>query len=261
LLTVDGGDVVVSDLAIQIVGDAPTKPWTLSAIGITPTTILQAAIGATGTGPRIRVARVSLSGVLPDDPSAPPNVENGVAFTGGFAQGTQLSGYYEVTDSYITTMFRASFVSWVKDATVVFENNTFDSVGFAGVFNGLTNTDVKFVKNKVTSVFGVSVEDFPFQPEDGKFTNSRLFIAHNTFNSQIPGAGFAIGILATFNGKTSCLVVLNDTTNVEVDPSFSFYPIVLGPGTKDCLVVTRDTREDAVLNLNPTNRVITVPWW
>jgi hypothetical protein len=124
---------------------------------------------------------------------------------------------------------------------------------------------VKFVKNKVTSVFGVSVEVFTFQPEDGKFTNSRLFIAHNTFsnsNSPVPGVvGGAIGIPATFKGKTSCLVVLNDTTNVKVDPSFSFYPIVLGPGTKDCLVVTRDTREDAVLNLNPTNRVITVPWW
>lgn len=87
LLTVDGGDVVVSDLAIQIVGDAPTKPWKLSAIfgdALPPSTFLQAAIGAAGTGPRIRLARVSLSGVVPDDPSDPsarPNVENGVAFT------------------------------------------------------------------------------------------------------------------------------------------------------------------------------------
>ena len=190
LLTVDGGDVVVSDLAIQIVGDAPTKPWTISAIfgpSSEPITILQAAIGATGTGPRIRLARVSLSGVLPNDPSARPNVENGVAFTGGFAQGTQLSGYCEVTESYIKTMFRASFVSWVKDATVVFDNNTFDSVGFAGVFNGLTkNTDVKFVKNKVKSIYGVSVEDFPFRPEDGEFTDGRLFIAHNTFRARSP---------------------------------------------------------------------------
>jgi hypothetical protein len=31
----------------------------------------------------------------------------------------------------------------------MFVNNTFDSVLFAGVFNGLTNTDVKFAKNKL----------------------------------------------------------------------------------------------------------------
>lgn len=256
LLTVDGGDVVVSDLAIQIVGDAPTKEWTLSAIfgGAQPTfTMLQAAIGGTGTGPRIRVARASLLGALTNLGGL--NVENGIAFTGGFAQGTQLSGYYELTDSSIKTMFRASFVSWVKDATVVVENNTFDSVGFAGVFNGLTSTDVKFVKNKVTSIAGVSVEDFPFQPEDGKFTNSRLFIAHNTFSSQIPKVGGAIGIPATFNGKTSCLVVLNDTRGVDVDPPF--YPIFLGPGTKDCLVVTREA--NTVLDMSGKNRVITLP--
>ncbi|MFO1204887.1 MAG: hypothetical protein U1E63_03975 [Burkholderiales bacterium] len=255
LLTVDGGDVVVSDLAIQIVGDAPTKQWTLSFIPVGPLTMLQAAIGAAGTGPRIRVARVSLSGAVSDLGAL--NVENGIAFTGGFASGTELSGYCEATDSYIKTMFRASFVSWVKDATVVFENNTFDLVGFAGVFNGLTNTDVKFVKNKVKSIYGVSVEDFPFVPlPEGAFTNSRVFIAHNTFSSQIPGAGFAIGILATFKGKTSCAVVLNDTKGVELDPPAA-YPIVLGPGTKDCLVVTREA--NTVLDVSGKNRVITLP--
>lgn len=165
LLTVDGGDVVVSDLAIQIVGDAPTKQWKLSFISVGPFTMLQAAIGATGAGPRIRVARVSLSGEF-NTVTGGLNVENGIAFTGPFNGGTgkELSGYYELTDSSIKTMFRASFVSWVKDATVVVENNTFDSLGFAGVFNGLTNTDVKFVKNKGTSIYGVSVENFPLYP-------------------------------------------------------------------------------------------------
>lgn len=261
LLTVDGGDVVVSDLAIQIVGDAPTKQWKLSFISVGPFTMLQAAIGATGAGPRIRVARVSLSGEF-NTVTGGLNVENGIAFTGPFNGGTgkELSGYYELTDSSIKTMFRASFVSWVKDATVVVENNTFDSLGFAGVFNGLTNTDVKFVKNKGTSIYGVSVENFPFVPkpeEDGAFTNSRLFIAHNTFSSQIPGAGFAIGILATFKGKTSCAVVLNDTSGVELDPPAA-YPIVLVPGTKGCLVVTREA--NTVLDVSGKNRVITVPW-
>ena len=126
LLTVDGGDVVVSDLAIQIVGNAPTKEYTLSAIfgpppGAPTFTMLQAAIGATGTGPRFGLARVSLSGVLPNDPSAPPNVENGVNFTGGIAPGTELSGYCVVTDSYIKNMVRGSLVITVKDATVVFD--------------------------------------------------------------------------------------------------------------------------------------------
>lgn len=116
---------------------------------------------------------------------------------------------------------------------------------------------MKFVQNKVKSIFGVSVEDFPFVPlSEGAFTNSRLFIAHNAFSSQIPKAGFAIGILATFNGKTSCAVVLNDTTGFDLDTPPA-YPIVLLPGTKDCLVVTREP--DTVLNLNATNRVITVP--
>jgi hypothetical protein len=137
----------------------------------------------------------------------------------------------------------------------VFVNNTFDFIVFAGVFDGLTNTDLKFVKNKVTSVLGVSVENFPFLPLT--FTNSRLFIAHNTFSSSplAPGQGGAIGISATFNGKTSCLVVLNDTTGVDIDPPA--YPIFLDQETKDCLVVTREA--NTVLNLNATNRVITVP--
>ena len=251
LLTVDGGDVVVSDLAIQIVGDAPTKPWTLSAFPPTAAstfTILQAAIRATGTGPRIRVARVSLSGAVSDLGAL--NVENGIDFTGGFAPGTELSGYYEVTDSYINTMFRGSLVITVKDATVVFVNNTFSSVGDAVQFGGLTNTDVKFVNNKVTSIFGVPVGDFP-----GPFTNSRLFIALNTFSSSPLGACCAIPIFATFNGKTSCSVVLNDTTGVDLDPPA--YPIVLGPGTRDCLVVTREA--NTVLNEGTNNRIITVP--
>ncbi|MET1084649.1 MAG: hypothetical protein ABWY12_16625 [Burkholderiales bacterium] len=256
LLTVDGGDVVVSDLAIQIVGDAPTKEYTLSAIfgpSSGPITILQAAIGATGTNPQLRVSRVSLSG-QDLDPSRGINVENGVVFTGGIAPGTELSGYCVVTDSYIKNMFRGSLVITVKDATVVFVNNTFDSVGDAVQFGGLTNTDVRFVKNKVSSFFGVLVADFPFPP--GTFTNSRLFIAHNTFSSQIPGAGGAIGIIATFNAKTSCLVVLNDTTAIELDdPS---YPILLGPGTKDCLVVTREA--NTVNDQGANNRIITVPW-
>jgi hypothetical protein len=254
LLTVDGGDVVVSDLAIQIVGDAPTKPWTLSAFPPTAAstfTILQAAIRATGTGPRIRVARVSLSGAVSDLGAL--NVENGIDFTGGFAPGTELSGYYEVTDSYINTMFRGSLVITVKDATVVFVNNTFSSVGDAVQFGGLTNTDVKFVNNKVTSIFGVLVGDFPIPP--GTFTNSRLFIALNTFSSSPLGACCAIPIFATFNGKTSCSVVLNDTTGVDLDPAA--YPIVLGPGTKDCLVVTREA--NTVLDQGTNNRVITVP--
>jgi hypothetical protein len=267
LLTVDGGDVVVSDLAIQIVGDAPTKGYTLSAVCQPPCQppgpiikILQAAIGATGTNPQLRVSRVSLSGqdFDPRDPSSVINVENGVNFTGSIVPGKQLSGYYGVTDSYIKNMIRGSLVITVKDATVVFVNNTFDSVGDAVQFGGLTNTDVQFVKNKVSSIFGVLVADFPLPP--GTFTNNRLFIAHNTFSSQIPGAGGgAIGIIATFNPKTSCLVVLNDTTGVDLDPPFA-YPIYLGPGTKDCLVVTRDPREGgAVYDEGTNNRVITVP--
>ena len=260
LLTFDGGDVVVSDLAIQIVGDAPTKPWTLSAIfGPSPPaptlTILQGPIGATGTNPQLRVSRVSLSGqdLDPLDPSPVINVENGVNFTGGFVPGTELSGYCVVTDSYIKNMIRGSLVTTVKDATVVFVNNTFDSVGDAVQFGGLTNTDVKFVNNKVSSIFGVLVADFPFPP--GTFTNSRLFIAHNTFSSPIPGGAAAIPIIATFSGKTSCLVVLNDTTGVVLDPRA--YPIHLGPGTRDCLVVTREA--NTVLNEGTNNRIITVP--
>ena len=98
-----------------------------------------------------------------------------------------------------------------------------------------------------------SVADFPFPP--GTFTNSRLFIAHNTFSSQIPGAGAAIGIIATFNPKTSCSVVLNDTTGVDLDPPA--YPIFLGQGTKDCLVVTHEA--GTVQDSGTNNRIITVP--
>ena len=71
----------------------------------------------------------------------------------------------------------------------------------------------------------------------------------------IPGAGGAIGISATFNGKTSCSVVLNDTTGVDIDPPA--YPIFLGPGTKDCLVVTHEA--GTVQDSGTNNRIITVP--
>jgi hypothetical protein len=75
--------------------------------------------------------------------------------------------------------------------------------------------------------FGIQVRDFSLFPPNG-FTDSRLLIAHNTFKG--PTFGAAIGITATFGGKNSCLVVLNDTTGVTpVDPTFK--PIFLGEGS------------------------------
>ena len=61
---------------------------------------------------------------------------------------------------------------------------------------------------------GIEVADFPMPGFTDTFTNSRVFIAHNTFK----GSGAAVGITATFNGKTSCSVILNDTKSVSLPP-------------------------------------------
>jgi hypothetical protein len=154
-------------------------------------------------------------------------------------------------------------VTNVKDAVVVIENNTYgdenarDPSGYSMVDIGdVTNTNVRIANNKIVDtsyVFGINVTAYGSQPNG--FTDSRLFIAHNT----IKGGGTAVNIDTTvpdfpfaFSGKTSCHVILNHTTRVKKLPA-----IVLGPGTKHCLVVTREA--GTVQDLGKYNRVITVP--
>jgi hypothetical protein len=246
LLTFVNGDIAVRDLAIQIVGPEPTTGWyegfEIKALG--------AALSVGGTQANLRVSRISVSGE--PSPNVGFNVFNAVVSQGGFTQPTPLPplvGLYEVRDSRFSTVATATGVTTLKDSEVVVENNTFDSVLWAGQFGGVSNTSVRFVNNKASAdVFGIEVANFPLFPPYG-FTDSRLLIAHNTFK----GAGAAVGITATFSGKNSCVVVLNHTRRVT-----SPYPIFLGSGTKDCLVVTRE--KNTVLDKGTNNRVITVPW-
>jgi hypothetical protein len=141
---------------------------------------------------------------------------------------------------------------------VVIENNTYgdenarDPSGYSMVDIGdVTNTSVRIANNRIVDtsyVFGINVTAYGFQSYG--FTDSRLFIAHNT----IKGDGTAINIngAVKFSGKTSCHLVLNDTTGMKKLPA-----MILGPGTKDCLVVTREA--GTVSDSGTNNRVITVP--
>jgi hypothetical protein len=267
LLALVDGEITVRDLAIQIVGNKPIDPpWVVPDFfgpgKDAEIFSLSGAIGAAGSHVNLRVSRVSVSGEFaPEDKIFGFNVYNGILAQGGLAGSSSpaLAGLYEVRDSRFTAIGYPTDVTSVKDAVVVIENNTYgdekakDPSGFSMVDIGdVTNTNVRITNNRIVGtsyVFGINVTTYGFQPNG--FTDSRLFIAHNT----IKGEGTAINVNGTlkFSGKTSCHLVLNDTTRVKKLPA-----IVLGTGTKDCLVITREA--GTVSDSGTNNRVITVPW-
>ena len=236
LLAFVNGDIAVRDLAIRITGAEPTTPWSLSLVGaVGPFKVLAHAIVVVGTHADVRVSRVSISG----EPSKTDtlfglNLYNGIFFEGalGAFPPPPLSGSYEVRDSRFSTLVSGTPVLNLKDATVLVENNTFDGVVLMADVGDVTSTNLRFVSNTANFIqTGISLYNGGVQ-SDG-LTNSRLFIANNTFRGDGPG----VDIQSTFGGKNSCLLVLNDTTRVTNLPA-----IVLGAETKDCLVIT--TRQE-----------------
>ena len=259
LLSFINGDFAVRNLAIEIVGVEPTQGWILSDAGLTdPIKALAHAIVIVGERADVRVSGVSVSGQpSPDDPLYGFNLYNGIYFEGlGPRPTPPLAGSYEVRDSRFQNIATATDVAHLKDAKVVFENNVYDYRGAYSTVEiaDVTNTDVRIVGNYISSsvsqigISGINITAYGLQPNG--FTDSRLFVAHNT----IKGTGTAISIdgALKFSGKTSCHVILNDTTRVTKLPA-----IVLGPGTKNCLVVTREA--NTVNDEGKNNRIITVP--
>lgn len=253
-MTFVNGEIAVRDLAIQIVGPQPSNWGGAGPLG---------GLFVVGTRADLRVSRISFSG----ESFGPGifNVFHAVLTQGGLGGVVPpLVGLYEVRDSRFSTVSAAASAYTLKDSEVAVENNTFDGALWAGEFAGVSNTSVRFVNNEVSAdvfVFGIQVRDFflPPAPPNG-FTDSRLLIAHNKFKGAAFGA--AVGITATFGGKNSCLVALNDTTGVTpppppTPPDPNWKKIFLGPGTRDCLVVTREA--NTVNDLGTNNRVITVP--
>jgi hypothetical protein len=258
LLSFVNGDIAVRDLAIQIVGAEPTTGWNVP--GFFPIKAMSSAILVVGSRADLRVSRIALSSELaPNDLNYGFNVYNGILSQGGGFGGSPsptLAGLYEVRDSRFTTVGFPVGVATLKNADVIVEGNTYGGAVWAMSASGLTNTNVRFVNNNAsikevktplqppTKGYGIYVTNF----DPDTFTNSRLFIAHNT----LKGEGTAIGVDATFNGKTGCHLLLNDTRGMKNLPT-----IVLAKGTKDCLVVTRET--NTVKDEGDNNRIITVP--
>ena len=206
------GDFTVRNLAIEIVGVEPTNGWTLSDVGLTdPLKALADAITIVGERADVRVsgcfsfgpafARLTRSmdsifttAFISKDLAAPPT--------------PPLAGSYEVRDSRFRNIATATDVANLKDAEVVFENNVYDYEGAYSTVEiaDVTNTNVRIVGNYISSsvsqigVSGINITTYGFQPNG--FTDSRLFIAHNT----IKGTGTAISIdgALKFSGKTSC---------------------------------------------------------
>ncbi len=253
LLTFVDGEITVRDLAVQIVGEQPiTKGWDVA--GLPTIYALSGAIIGAGTHVDLRVSGVSVSGErAPKDTIYGFNVYNGILSQGGLAGSASpgLAGLYEVRDSRFSNLATSTDVANLKHAVVVIENNIYDyELAYSMVeVADLTNTNVRISNNQITSSsLGISVTTYGFQPNG--FTDSRLFIDHNT----IKGGGTAITIDGTlkFSGKTSCQLVLNNTTRVTKLPA-----IVLGKGTKDCLVITHEA--GTVQDSDTGNQIITVP--
>jgi hypothetical protein len=250
LLAFVNGDIAVRDLAIQITGAEPTTPWSLSLVGaVGPFKVLAHAIVIVGTHADVRVSGVSISGSTSSDPFYGINLYNGIFFEGalGAFPPPPLGGSYELRDSRFSTVVSGTPVFNLKDANVLVENNTFDGVFLMAEVTDVTNTNLRFVSNTANYIqTGISLFNSGVQANG--VTNSRLFIANNTFKGEGPG----VDIESTFGGKNSCLLVLNDTTRVTKLPA-----IVLGAGTKDCLVITHEA--GTVADSGTGNRIITVP--
>lgn len=244
LFAFTGGNFLISDLAIHIVGQEPTTGWTVFGID-PPLKELSSAIVILGSQAHAEINRVLLEGEETDGWLFRYNLINGIFFEGFSGQYPWLpiSGSFKVHHSVFQTQDSALPVYNLSNTTVVISNNDFEGNLSATLVSDLVNSRFEFSYNYVKGTIGVDfyTSDIPAD------TGSDFLIKNNVFQVDVVG----VALEQVFGEGNKCLLQGNNVQNV------TDLGIYLGPGTTGCTVVGGNNKVN-VLDLGTGNILVGV---
>lgn len=222
LISFINGDIVISDLAVLIVGQEPTQGWSIFDI-TPPLKELALAIVILGSEANVSIENILIEGEPYTDLPFGYNLINGVFFEGFIGElPPPISGSFEVTNSIFRNMSSGAPVSNLAEASVIISRNTFEGVDWAMDGGDFIDSSFVFSHNKVNATNGLALYHV-FGSED---SGASYLILNNQFSGENgPIFDFNMG-----EGNT-CLFQGNNTRHV------TDVGIYLGEGTHDCLVL------------------------
>lgn len=245
------GDYQIHDLSMLIIG-TPTTPWTIWGMQFHPS--LMFGIGIFGHHADVVVRDFVMKGeVTTDNPDVQPwwaNVMNGIYLWGldGYSN-PPISGSLLVQRSTFSDMAYGTPVANLLEMSVTITHNTFTDNWFAMDGYDMERSTLVFSHNKVLPRqtnpmprYGVAFYNIAL-PE---ITGSTFLFNNNQFEGEI-GIDFE-PILGTGN---SCLFLGNNVQRV------TDYPLYLGSGTHDCMVVGGNTKAN-VIDMGTNNIIVGV---
>jgi hypothetical protein len=222
------GDIVITNLAIRIVGAEPTTGWVMFDSPLFKA--LAAAVVIEGTHANAWIDRVLVTGEKNDELMFGYNLNNGVIFTGIIGNlPPPLSGSYKVTNSTFRTMAAGSPVYNVTDASIFLSHNRYEDT-FYGIDAGFVFNSVYEVSHNtvVNAVLGID--------EWGDFESTKLLIRNNTVRDSVYG----IMLEGSFGEGNECLLLGNNVQKV------TDIGIFLGASTKGFTVVGGSNKTNVV---------------
>jgi len=251
LIAFIGGDFTMSDLTIQVFDPTPTTGWTIFGLDQVFGRLFQTLaheIVIVGLSAHAVFERIKLVGMnTPTDPLFGNNVYNAVIFVGEGSGPAPITGRFEVRDSAFVEVAAGAVAVNVQDATVAIAGNTSQRTSNPVQIADLDRTAVTVAANRFQDgSAGIQILDACGGALCG-FSNTQLLVVGNRL-AEFDG----IEITATFASGVSCAVLGND---IHYDADNGGVAVLLGPATKDCLVVTKG----AVKDEGTGNRVIKIP--
>jgi hypothetical protein len=178
------------------------------------------------------------------------NVYNAVFFVGEGSGPAPLAGSLEVRQSAFLEVAAGAVAITLQDAAVAIIGNTSQRTSWPVQISDLNRTSVTVAGNRFQDgSAGIQIFDScaPGEALCG-ISNSQLLLVGNQLTES---TGIDISA-ATFRDGVSCTVVGND---IHYDAANGGVVVWLGPGTKDCRVVTKG----AVRDDGTGNKVIILP--
>lgn len=253
LISFIGGDFSISDLTIRVLDPAPTTGWTVFGLdqffGLFKT--LAGEIYVVGLSAHAAFERIAFVGKnTPSDPLFGNNVYNAIFFVGEGSGPAPLTGSLEVRQSAFLEVAAGAVAINLQDAAVAIIGNTSQRTSWPVQISDLNRTRVTVAANRFQDgLAGIQIFDScaPGEALCG-FSDTQLLVVGNRLTEF---DGIEIN-MATFRDGVSCTVVGND---IHYDAANGGVAVLLGPGTKDCRVVTKG----AVKDQGTGNRVTILP--
>jgi hypothetical protein len=242
LISFIDSDLAISDLAIRIVGSAPTMGWTIFGID-PPIKELAIGIGILGTHANARVSNVLVEGEVLPVSRFGYNLINGIYFEGFIGEvSAPMAGTFTVFDSTFRKVASGAPIFNLSGASVMISRNRFDNVFYGMDTADLMNTSLAYSHNTVDATICLDLYNITNTETSG----ANLFVANNVCHGT---RGMVLE--TTFSEGNKCLLVGNNVQNVT---DVGYY---LGPGINGCTVIG-DGHPATAINLGTDNRLINI---